>query len=147
MTTLKELLGTPPKRQSVVSDAVQLLDSEVDDKSGLSGLAIKAAYGVVKNIKPGFIPDVVDGLLDDFLGAFEGAHAKAQSAGSSAGAELRRSADQAAESLLAITDARAARANRAVIQKTYEKLRPSAKKHVESAIPRVADLLDKHLRT
>jgi hypothetical protein len=146
MTTLKDLLATPPKRQAVVADACQVLDAEVDDKSGLSGLAIKAAYGVIKNIKPGFIPEVVDGLLDDFLGAFEPLYARAVAAGVSPGVELKRSAGQAAESLLAITDARAARANRPVIQKTYDKLRPTAKKHVESAMPRVADLLERQLR-
>jgi hypothetical protein len=146
MTTLKDLLGTPPKRQAVVTDACQVLDAEVDDKGGLSGLAIKAAYAVIKGIKPGFIPEVVDSLMDDFLGAFEPHYARAQAAGVSPGAELKRSAGQAAESLLAITDARAARANRPVIQKTYDKLRPTAKKHVESAMPRVADLLDRHVR-
>jgi hypothetical protein len=146
MATLKELLGTPPKRQAVVDDACRVLDAEVDDKSGLSGLAIKAAFGVIKNVQPGFVPQVVDSLLDEFLGAFEPLHARAVAAGKSPGAELKASASQAAEALLAITDARAQSAQRAVVQKTYEKLRPTAKKHVEAAMPRVADLLERQLR-
>ena len=50
---------------------------------------------------------------------------------------------QLADNLLAVTDRRAAKAERPVIQSTYEKLRPSAKKHVESAVPRLAQLLER----
>lgn len=145
MATLKELLATPSKRQAVVQDACRVLEAEVEDKSGLSGLAIKAAFGVIKNVKPGFIPEVVDGLLDPFLDAFEPYYQRAQAAGVTPGTELKRNAGQAADSLLAITDGRAVRAQRPVIQKTYEKLRPTAKKHVEAAMPRVAELLDRQL--
>ena len=46
--------------------------------------------------------------------------------------------------MLAVTDAQAGRAQRAVIKSTYEKLRPSAKKQVEAAVPRLGALLDRH---
>jgi hypothetical protein len=58
---------------------------------------------------------------------------------------FRRDPDQVAEKLLGITDARAQNVQRPVIKKTYEKLRPTAKKHVASSVPRLAQLLDKHL--
>ena len=51
-----------------------------------------------------------------------------------------------AEALLGITDDRAARAPGGVVKKSYEKLRPTAKKHVEEAVPGVARLIDKHTR-
>lgn len=143
MASLKEMLGDPPARQGVVNDACEVLDQEVADKGGLSGAAIKAAYAVVKGIKPGFVRDVIDNLLDDFLVALDPIYQQAASAGTPPGQHLVQQAGPAAEALLAITDARAARAERAVIKKTYERLRPTAKKHVEAAMPRVGALLER----
>ncbi len=118
------------------------MDAEVADKGGLSGLAIKAAFGVVKNIKPGFIPLVVDGLLDEFLQAVETVQENAGS-GVSAATAVRNAPGQLADALLSVTDRKAAKSERPVIQSTYDKLRPSAKKHVESAVPRIAQLLER----
>jgi hypothetical protein len=145
MASLKERLGQPPRRNAVVGDAVGVLDQEVADKSGLSGIAIKGAYGIVKGIKPGFVPEVVDGLLDDFLDALDPIVQEAEQRNVPPGKHLAANGDRAADALLAITDARAARSSRAVIQKTYEKLRPTAKKHVSAAAPRLGDLLARHL--
>jgi hypothetical protein len=143
MPALKETLGAPPARERIVADACQVLDQEVADKGGLSGAAIKAAYAVVKGIKPGFIRDAVDNLLDDFLDALDPIVQEATSSGIPPGQHLTRQSGPAADALLAITDARVARADRPVIQKTYERLRPTAKKHVESAMPRVGALLER----
>ncbi len=144
MTNLRERLGQSPKRQALVADACDVLDQEVADKSGLGGIAIKGAYSVVKGIKPGFIAEVVDGLLDDFLDALDPVYQDAVRQGQSPGKHLAANADEVAEKLLAITDARAARSSRAVVRKTYDKLRPSAKKHVASAAPRLGQMLDRH---
>jgi hypothetical protein len=144
MPSLGELLGTGDKRTQVIEDCVRVLDDEVADKSGLSGVAIKAAFKMLKGIKPGFVREVVDTLLDDFLGALDPLYQEAVTQGVKPGAHLRSKSGEAAEALLAITDARAQRAERAVIKKTYEKLRPTAKKHVEAAAPRLATLLDRH---
>ena len=145
MPTLKEQLGSGEKRRLVIDDACQVLDQEVASKGGLSGAAIKAAYGLVKGIKAGFVREVVDTLLDDFLDALDPLYAESVKQGVGAGAHLRANAERAAEGLLAVTDSRAERAHRAVIKKTYGRLRPTAKKHVESAMPRVAEMLDRQL--
>lgn len=143
MTTLKDMLGVAPHRQTVVEDACEVLDLEVKDKGGLSGVAIKAAYGVVKGIKPGFVRDVIDNLLNDFLDALDPIYQEAKTSGAAPGAHLEANAGRAAEALLAITDGRAQRAERAVIKSTYERLRPTAKKHVEAAMPRVGTMLER----
>jgi hypothetical protein len=141
---LAELLGVPPKRGAVIADACQVLDDEVADKGGLSGLAIKGAYGVVKGIKPGFIRDVVDGLLDDFLRVLDPIYQEAVTKGVRPGVHLQANSSRTADALLGVTDAKAARAQRAVIKSTYDKLRPSAKKQVEGAVPRLGAMLDRH---
>jgi hypothetical protein len=143
MTTLKAMLGVAPHRDQVIRDACEVLDLEVKDKGGLGGAAIKAAYGVVKGISPNFVREVVDNLLDDFLDALDPIHQEAKSKAVPVGRHLEANAGQLAESLLAITDGRAQRAQRAVIKKTYERLRPTAKKHVEAAAPRLGAMLER----
>jgi hypothetical protein len=144
VTNLKERLGQGETRKNVVRDACDVLDQEVADKGGLSGIAIKGAYSIVKGIKPGFIAEAVDALLDDFLDALEPVVQEAEQKGQSPGKYLAANGERVAEKLLAITDQRVQGSNRAVIRKTYEKLRPTAIKHVAAAAPRVGQLLDKH---
>jgi len=144
MPTLSDLLGNNPKRQQVVDDACRVLDDEVSDKSGLGGLAIKGAYSVIKGIKPGFVREVVDGLLDDFLACLDPLYQEALSRGSRPGAHLQANAGRVADALLAVTDGKAARSQRAVVKSTYEKLRPTAKKQVEAAVPRLGAMLERH---
>jgi hypothetical protein len=107
-------------------------------------VAIKGAYSIVKGIKPGFVEEVVDGLLDDFLVALDPLYQEATARNEPPGRYLANNGDRVADALLAITDARAERSSRAVIRKTYEKLRPTAKKHVSSSAPRLGQLLDRH---
>ena len=88
-----------------------LVQEEVDSKGGLSGLAIKAAYAVVKAVKPGFIAEALDHMLDDFVDqarAVLGGRPGEERAGRRA--DERARAAQVADALLAISDERAARA-------------------------------------
>lgn len=142
MPTLTESLTDPSKKTAVVDDCCKLIDEEVADKSGISGLAIKAGYAAVKGIKPGFVRHVVEDLLPEFAKALEPIHGEA--AGKASSAHLISNGARAADALLGITDAKAKHAKSGVVKGTYEKLRPTAKKHVEQAIPRLARLIEKH---
>lgn len=144
LATLKERLGSGEKRQQVIDDACRVLDEEVNDKGGLGGMAVKAAYSVVKGIRPGFMKQAVDHLLDDFLDALDPIHREALEKGKRPSEHVRAEAGRVAEALLAVTDRKAARADSGLVRKTYDKLRPSAKKHVEAAANRMGQLLDKH---
>jgi len=144
MPTLREILEAGNKRPAVVDDACKVLDLEVADKGGIAGLAIKAAYKVVQGISPGFVRQVVDHLLNEFLDALDPVYQEALAKGEAPGKYLRTNSGRVADALLAVTDKRAENAQRAVIKKTYEKLRPSAKRHVEDAAPRLAEMLERH---
>jgi hypothetical protein len=144
MQTLREQLGTGDKRRKLIDDAIGVLDQEVSDKGGLTGIAIKAAYKVVKGIRPGFIPEVVDGLLDEFLDAVEPLYQEAVANKRPVGSGVRENPTRVADSLLAVTDRKSERAKSQVVKSAYEKLRPSAKKQVEAACPRLAGLLERH---
>lgn len=144
MATLRELLGTGDKRNALIDDSLRVLEAEVDDKSGFSGIAIKTAFKLVKGISPGFLRQVVDHLLDDFLNALDPLYQEALAKNVAPRAHLQGNPGRVADALLAITDARARNAKNQVIKSAYDKLRGQAKKHVEAAVPRLGDLFDKH---
>jgi len=144
MSSLKEQLGSGEKRQQVIEDAIKVLDAEVADRSGLTGLAVKGGYKVVQGVRPGFVKDVVTGLLDDFLEAMDPLYQEAQQKGRPAAAYLVENKSRVAEALLGVTDRKAQRADSGVLKKAYEKLRPLAKGQVETAVPRLGQLLEKH---
>jgi hypothetical protein len=144
MASLREQLGGGEVRGKVIDDACRVLDQEVADKGGLTGIAIKGAYKVLQGIKPGFVKEVVDALLDDFLDALDPLYQEAASKKQPAGAYLKANSSRVADALLAVTDRRAQGAQRQVIRSAYDKLRPMAKKQVETATPRLADMLDRH---
>jgi hypothetical protein len=143
MTSLSEQLGSGEKRNAVIADALKVLDQEVADKSGLTGLAIKGGYKVVQGFKPGFVRQVVDGLMDEFLRALDPVYQEAVEKKRPAGAYLLEHKDRVADALLAVTDQKAQRASGG-IRGAYDKLRPLAKKQVEAAAPRLAALMEKH---
>lgn len=144
MPSLKELAQDSEKRRAVVEDACRVLDLEVADKSGLSGIAIKTGYKLVQGVKPGFVRHVVEDLLDDFLDALDPIYQEAVTEGKKPSAHLKANAARVADALLGITDRRAEKAQRAALKGMYSKLRPTAKKHVEAAAPRLAEMVDKH---
>ena len=49
-----------------------------------------------------------------------------------------------ADALLTITDDKAKRSKSGMVKGTYEKLRGSAKKNVEAAVPRIGAMIEKH---
>ena len=144
MPTLKDILTVPGNRPKVVADCQTLVQEEVDSKGGLTGLAIKGAYALVKAVKPGFVGEALDGMLDDFATKLEPFWVDAQAKNEPVGALMNARAPQVADALLSISDERAARAKNQAAKKAYEKLRPTGKKNVEAAVPRLGRLIAKY---
>jgi hypothetical protein len=144
MPSLPEILTSESTKGRVIEDCCALIDAEVKDKGGISGLAIKAGYGAVKGVKPGFVRNVVSDLLPDFARALDPIYQEAKSAGKPIADFFVAGSSRVAEALLAITDEKARRAKNPLVKGTYEKLRGSAKKNVEAAIPRLAKMIETH---
>ncbi|MDB4943534.1 MAG: hypothetical protein JWP97_3068 [Labilithrix sp.] len=142
--SLADAISDPAKKPQIVKDCCELIDSEVSDKSGISGLVIKAGYGTVKGIKPGFVEKAVTDMLPDFAKALDPIYADAKSQNKSPSEFFSSNASRVADALLAITDAKAERAKSGAAKAAYDKLRGSAKKNVEQAAPRLGKLLEKH---
>ncbi len=148
MGKLVDTLCAAGNRPQVIRDVCALIDEEVARKSGLTGIAIKGGYAVVKGLKPGFVASAVDHMLDEFVGKLEPFYEEREKSGGGKPMEafLSSRVDAAAEALLSVTDSRAAKAESGALKKTYEKLRPYAKKNVEQAVPGVGRLVDRHVR-
>lgn len=144
MASLEDALTGAGKKEAVVRDSLDVIDAEVADKSGLTGMAIKAAYKTVKGLRPGFLEKVVGDLLPEFARALDPLYQEALGSGTPVGDFLRRNGDRAANALLAITDDKARRSTNRVVKGAYDKLRGTAEKQVVAAMPRVAGLVDKH---
>jgi len=135
------------ERASVINDCVRLIDDEVGSKGGLSGMALKGGYMVVKKLKDGrMINLAVDKLLDEFADAMSPVYEKflAEKGATKFETYVIKHGTSASNALLGITDAKAARAESKVIKSTYDKLRSSAEKHVMDALPGVGRMIDKH---
>jgi hypothetical protein len=144
---LKNIISEPSKRAAVIADCVDLVNAEVKSKTGLGGIAVKAAFAVVKAIKPRILEESVDNMLDEFVDAMQPFYARYQEEGSSGTLEgyLNARAPEMADALLAITDRRAERAKNRTLASAYHKLRPKGKTHVELAAPGIGRVLDKHV--
>ncbi|MEZ4319633.1 MAG: hypothetical protein R3F61_19110 [Myxococcota bacterium] len=142
--TLVAALADDSKKKAVIADSVVLIEQEVADKGGLRGAAIKTGFATVKKIKPGIMAAAVEQLLPAFAPAVDPFYARARESGDVRG-WFTGHADEIADALLAITDGKAERAQNRVMKKVYSSLRGQAKLHTAAAMPRLADLIQKHV--
>ncbi len=139
---LSESLADKDKKARIVSDCATLIDEEVASK-GLAALPLKAGYKVIKGIKPGFIPHVIESLLPEMATQVDPVWAEGVSAGNPV-KFFQDNRGRVADALLSVTDAKAKKAKNAIVRSTYESLRGTAKRHVEDAIPRLSKVIEKY---
>lgn len=144
MATLVEKITAPDVHPKVIEDCLQVIETEVSSKKGLSGAAVKAGYAVVKKLKPGMIKDAVTKLLPDFAEALQPMYERSGSKGDAFTKMLTDNSDEAADALLGVTDRKAQNAKNKTIKKTYDRLRGGAKAHVAAAVPNLARTLGRY---
>ncbi len=140
---LVESLADESKKDAVIADVVKLVDEEVASKGGLSGIALKAAYATVKGVKPGFVQSVVKKLLPDFAAKLDPFWTDGVKDGKPV-AYMEREKSRVADALLSVTDGKISSAQSDTVKSVYKKLRGSAKKNVEEAVPRLARVVEKY---
>ena len=141
---LNDVLTDEAQRASIIEDVCRLVDDEVGKQKGLSGMAVKAGYKLVQGVKPGFVRRVVESLLPEFAAALEPIREKAVSQGQSVSSFFSTNSEEVAEALLAVTDGRAQSSDHGSIKGAYSKLRGSARKNVESAVPGLGRIIEKY---
>jgi hypothetical protein len=142
MIKIQDLLQNNTSRSHILQLCVQLVEQEVQQVPGLSGLAVKTSYAVVKSLKPNMVAEVLEGLLDECARTLDPFVEKAWASNAQTAVPFfTEHATLIAQELLKLTDLRATRARNTMLLKIYEKLRPSALKHVEKAVPAIGQML------
>lgn len=145
VAALSESLLDDAKRPAFIADAQKVLDEEVSDKGGASGLAVKGGYAAIKKVSPSIVGDALESFAPKLVSQLEPYWAEYQASGAGSFADLLvAKQDEVAEALLAVTDARAESSSRPALTKVYNSMRGSAKKHVAEALPRVGALIQRH---
>ena len=142
---LNDVLNDEAKRASIIEDVCRLVDEEVAKQKGISGVAVKAAYRLVQGVKPGFVRNVVTALLPDFAEALDPIRAQAASSGQTVSQYFAQNTGAVAEALLAVTDSRAQSSEHSSVKGAYGKLRGSARKNVEGAVPGLGKIIEKYV--
>jgi hypothetical protein len=141
---LNDVLNDELKRASIIEAVCGLVDDEVGKQRGLSGIAVKAGYKLVQGVKPGFVRNVVRSLLPEFAAALEPIRAQAVAQGQTVSSYFNAHTQEVAEALLAVTDGRAQSSEHGSVKGAYGKLRGSARKNVESAVPGLGRIVEKY---
>ncbi len=141
---LTDVLNDEAARASIIEDVVRLIDGEVGKQRGISGIAVKAGYKLVQGVKPGFVRNVVTALLPEFAAALDPIREQAQSEGQSVSSYFSAHTSEIAEALLAVTDGRAQRSDHGSVKGAYNKLRGSARKNVEAAVPGLGAIVEQY---
>ncbi|GAA6623122.1 DUF6918 family protein [Scytonema sp. NUACC26] len=142
---LSDGLDNPNKKDRVVADCTKLLDEQVASMGGVSGLALKAGYAAVKGIAPTYCTTAIERLLPQSFTALDPIWNEGVQTGDPV-AHLVQNRSRTADALLSVTDERISKSNNTTVKGVYTKLRNSAKKHVEEAVPGLAKVIDNYTK-
>lgn len=142
---LSDVIQDKSVKASIVADCTLLVDQQVASKSGLSGVALKTAYRVVKGLGPTYVSGAIGRMLPPTFNALEPLWNEGLQAGDPV-EYLVQNRSRTAEIILSVSDARAKGAPN-VVAGAYGKLRNSVKGDVEAAVPALATIIGTHLQT
>ena len=140
---LSEKIQDKSVRENIAADCAKLIDKQVAAKGGLSGMAMKTAYGVIKGVGAGYIPGAISRLLPDACAALDPMWQEGAATGDPV-KYLSDHRDRTANSILSVTDARIQSTSNSVVSATYKKLRKSVKNDVEAAVPDLAKIINSY---
>ena len=144
MGSLVDAVKDTTKRPAIISDCTQMIDQEVKDKSGLTGLAVRAGFKAIKGFRPDIVSMALEDLIDDFADQVEPFWQECQNNGDDVKVYFVRRKVDIANALLSITDGKAKNSKHRVLVKAYKSLRGKAIDHIGSAMPRFSEIVKKH---
>ncbi|MEC4887910.1 MAG: hypothetical protein SAL70_42375 [Scytonema sp. PMC 1070.18] len=139
-------LADTNKREMLVADCTKLLDTQVASMGGVSGMALKAGYAAIKGVAPGYCAGAIERLLPESFAALEPMWNEGVETGDPV-AHLTQNRDRTADALLSVTDVRIEKSSNSTVKSVYGKFRNSAKKHVEDAVPGLAQVIDNYTKS
>lgn len=146
MNALSTALLDPGTRPQVVDTLVQLAESEVSGKKGISGTMMKTAFAGARKASPGGVGKAINTLLPGVAAALDPHFdAKGEKAFGSYLSDPARSG-QVADELLAVADRKASSLEGNPLGKVYGSFRGKAKEHVVGALPALGAALERFVR-
>lgn len=142
---LTDVLSADGARQRLVDDARELVDTQLDAKSGLSATVLKGAYKAVTTLASGYYEGLLGKLAPKFLEQLQPYWSDFQAAGSGGfGDYLASRGSEVAQALLSVTDGMARGSDRALVVKAYNTVRDGAAEHIQAALPALGALVEKY---
>lgn len=143
--SLSEKLLAKSTRPAVIDDLVDVVEQEVAAKKGLSGTALKAAYGAVRKVMPDLTKRGVSRMLPDAAVALDPYWEEfGNDGGDDFGRFLADRGTEVSQALLAVSDRKVDATSRDVIKRAYKPVRGKAGDHVKAALPRLGAALQRH---
>jgi len=140
--SLGELVKDAAVKTSLVEDCDHLINAQVSQKAGVSGMALKTAYRVVKGVGPTYVRGAISRMLPAILDALDAIWQEGMQSGNPV-EYLSEHRSLTADLILSVTDHRIQYTSGPVVG-VYNKLRKSVKSDVEEAVPELANILDRH---
>ena len=144
MGSLVEAVKDQNKRPLILQECTEMIEGEVSDKRGMSGMLVKGAFKAIKKFKPTIIPSALDDLIDEFADKVDPFWQECQQAGEAPESFFVRRKVDVANALLQITDAKSERSPNKVLVKAYSSLRGKAVEHIGAAMPRFSRIVARH---
>ena len=145
-SSLPDILLTEGAQQQVARDCQELVEQELDAKSGLSASALKVAYKAVTAFAPGYYQSTVEKMVPDLLEKLQpfwvDFHAEG---GGQFGEFLVKRGGEVSEAVLTVTDGMAHGSPRPTVVKAYNAVRGGAARNIEAALPNLGALVQKYM--
>ena len=127
----------------LIADSKALVALELKKK----GMALRTAFNVIQKAKPDLVDKGLRALMPEFVHALEPFYTgyRAQNQGSFRDYLIVRDRE-VASALLTVSDRRVKGVESRAVKSGYERLRGRAEREVTSAMPGIAEVMDKHQR-
>ena len=141
MSDLSVLLGG--QREQVAAELAEVAESAIND----AGIATKTAFGAVKLADKNIAARGVNRVLPELLEALQPRWAEYEASDvEDFGTYLNTHSDAAIADILAVADANVKKADKATLEKIYDKVRPKAASLMKPHVPMLGDILEKHMK-
>lgn len=124
-----------------------LIESHIHDRSGWRGMVMRTGLGLLKSLREDAVLRGVERLLPGFINALEPFYEQAHTENEGDfSAFLLRHSEQVARELVRVTDQIVAASSNRGVQTAYNPLRRFAEEELQRALPRIAQVVEKHLQ-
>ena len=141
MSDLSVLLGD--QREKVAAELAEVAESAIN----AAGIATKTAFGAVKLADKNVTTKGGNRVLPDLLEALQPRWAEYEASDvEDFGTYLNTHSDAAIADILAVADANVKKADKAALEKVYDKVRPKAASLMKPHVPMLGDIIEKHMK-